>query len=91
MTLQTSIFPSAELSPVGDGQDEMKPILAEYPGLCEASECLSENELVRSYNQSSVYVAPSVEDGWGHVTSEATFFGLPVIDSANVDNADDME
>ena len=69
----------------------MKPIPAEYAGLYQASEYLSENELGRSYSQSPVYVVPSVEDGWGHVTPEATSCGLPVIVSTNVDSADIVE
>ena len=38
-----------------------------------------------------MFVLPSVEDGWGHVTLEAMSCGLPAIVSANAGSADAVQ
>lgn len=84
-------LPNAELLLVGGVQDEMKPILAKYTGLYRALGRVSENDLALAYSHSSIFVLPSVEDGWGLATLEAMSCGLPVIVSANAGSADVVE
>lgn len=69
----------------------MKPIPAEYAGLYQASEYLSENELGWSYSRPLCMWSPPSKRAGGYVTPEATSCGLPVIVSANVDSADMVE
>lgn len=45
-------------------------------------------ELHNTYSQSSVYVLPSIQDGFARVVSEAMACGVPVICSANTGAAD---
>ena len=81
-------LPNSELVLVGGIQDEMLPILKQYTGYFRSVGWVPDNELDRIYSQSSVFVLPSVEDGWGHVTLEAMSCGMPVIVSANAGSAD---
>jgi glycosyltransferase involved in cell wall biosynthesis len=50
-----------------------------------------QTELYRYYSDSSVYVLPSIEDGFGMVVSEAMACGVPVICSANAGASDILD
>ncbi len=84
-------LPNAELLLVGRLQAEYAPILKKYEGHYRWAGPVSEEELAKCYSQSSVFVLPSVEDGWGHVTLEAMSCGLPAIVSANAGSADAVQ
>ncbi|MFA5908985.1 MAG: glycosyltransferase family 4 protein [Vicinamibacterales bacterium] len=84
-------LPNAELLLVGGPQPEFDALLNEYRGWYRLTGRVSDAELARWYNESSVFVLPSIEDGWGHVTLEAMSSGLPVIVSANAGSADAVE
>ena len=84
-------LPNAELLLVGGPQPEFAALLNKYSGSYRLTGRVSDTELARWYTQSSVFVLPSVEDGWGHVTLEAMSSGLPVIVSANAGSADAVE
>jgi starch synthase len=81
-------LPNAELVLIGGVQEEIKATLNDYEGWYRLGGRVSNRELGRQYCQSSVFVLPSVEDGWGHVTLEAMSCGLPVIVSRNAGSAD---
>ena len=81
-------LPNSELLLVGGLEDEFAPVLRKYAGQYRLAGYVSSEELGRYYSQSSVFVLPSVEDGWGHVTLEAMSCGLPVVVSANAGSAD---
>jgi glycosyltransferase involved in cell wall biosynthesis len=48
----------------------------------------SQSQLVHVYNECSVFVLPSISDGFGMVVSQAQACGLPVITTENVGAAD---
>jgi glycosyltransferase involved in cell wall biosynthesis len=81
-------LPNSELLLVGGPQAEFAPILKKYAGHYRLAGPVRHEELGLFYSQSSVFVLPSVEDGWAHVTLEAMSCGLPVIVSANAGSAD---
>lgn len=84
-------LPNSELVLVGGIQDEMLPILKQYTGSFRSVGWAPDNKLARLYSQASVFILPSVEDGWGHVTLEAMSCGLPAIVSANAGSADTVQ
>jgi glycosyltransferase involved in cell wall biosynthesis len=84
-------LPNSELLLVGGSQDEFSPILKKYVGHYKLAGYVSTDKLGQLYSQSSVFVLPSVEDGWGHVTLEAMSCGLPAIVSANAGSADALQ
>ena len=84
-------LPNSELVLVGGIQDEMRPILKQYAGSFRSFGWARDNQLAGLFSQSSVFVLPSVEDGWGHVTLEAMSCGLPAIVSANAGSADTVQ
>jgi len=51
----------------------------------------SQSELPRLYSQGSVFILPSIADGFGMVVTQALACGLPVIVSENVGAADVIE
>jgi glycosyltransferase involved in cell wall biosynthesis len=70
---------NAELLLVGTMRSEMAPVLARYEGQFRYTGPLDKSSLVRAYQQSSLLVLPSVQDGFGLVVSEALACGTPVI------------
>jgi glycosyltransferase involved in cell wall biosynthesis len=84
-------LPSSELLLVGGLQDEFIPMLREYAGYYRLAGYVPAEKLGEFYSQASVFVLPSVEDGWGHVTLEAMSCGLPAIVSANAGSADAVQ
>jgi glycosyltransferase involved in cell wall biosynthesis len=77
-------LPNAELVFAGTLRKEMMPLLARYEGWFRYAGPLDKASLVRSYQDSSVVVLPSVEDGFGLVVSEALACGIPVIVTEHV-------
>jgi len=76
-------LPEAELLLIGRIDPIMYPILDKYRGLYRHIESVPHTELQTFYNQSSVFVLPSVEDGFGYVLNEALACGLPIIATTN--------
>ena len=72
-------LPNAELLFVGPLDYSMKPLLATYEGLFTHIPSIPHTELHRYYGRSSVFVLPSVEDGFAYVCVEALACGTPVI------------
>jgi len=70
---------NGELLLIGSVSQEMKPILARYWGLFTHLPHVSNATLRDYYARSSVFVLPSVEDGFAAVCTEAMACGLPVI------------
>ncbi|TSA44769.1 glycosyltransferase family 1 protein [bacterium] len=62
--------------------------LLKTPGLEIVDSHLSEEELGNLYNDSTLVVLPSIDDGFGMVVVEAMSIGLPVIITENVGSAD---
>lgn len=81
-------LPNTELLLVGGVEEEFVPVLGKYEGQYTLAGRVYNEKLDWCYSQASVFVLPSVEDGWGHVTMEAMSCGLPVIVSANAGSAD---
>jgi glycosyltransferase involved in cell wall biosynthesis len=73
-------LPNAEVVLIGECRAEMQPLLREYAGATvRATGPLSAKEVAEWYRQASVFVFPSVNDGFGIVLLEAMASGLPVI------------
>jgi glycosyltransferase involved in cell wall biosynthesis len=81
----------AELVLVGQVSPDMKGVLAKYDGLFTHKPHVPHESLRMEYGRSSVFVLPSVEDGFGYVTAEAMGCGLPVITTHNAGSADVVE
>jgi glycosyltransferase involved in cell wall biosynthesis len=73
---------------VGGIEPGYEKVLRRFDGLYKLTGRVSEQELARAYSDASVFVLPSIEDGWGHVTVEAMTAGLPVIVSDHAGSAD---
>src|SRR5665213_1093672 len=80
---------NAELVFAGTVRREMIPILSRYKGTFRYAGPLDRASLVRLYQDSSLLVLPSVQDGFGFVVSEALACGVPVIVTEHV-GAKDM-
>jgi glycosyltransferase involved in cell wall biosynthesis len=72
-----------ELILVGKVQHEMKKILDEYRGVYKFVGRISQKELYKYYSNGSVFVQPSIHDGFSMVIIEAMSCGLPVIITKN--------
>jgi len=81
----------AELVLIGPVADTMAAILQKYAGEYTHIPHVSHDRLREHYGRSSVFVLPSVEDGFGYVTAEAMGCGLPVIVSSAAGSADMVE
>jgi glycosyltransferase involved in cell wall biosynthesis len=76
----------AELMLVGNLQKDFNTVLRKMPlkkNIIFVGST-NKNELLNLYNRASVFVLPSVEDGFGMVVGEAMAAGIPVICTANV-------
>lgn len=76
--------PDAELLLVGAVYPEMRAIMRRYEGTYRLVGGVPQGELARLYNTASVFVMPSIEDGFGMVVAEAMASGTPVIVTENV-------
>ena len=77
-------IPNSELLLVGDTYPDALATLSEYRGLFRHIRFVPQAELLHHYQQSSVFVLPSLQDGFGMVVYEAAGCGLPVIITENV-------
>ncbi len=74
----------SELVLVGEEFPEARSFLRKYEGTYRRVHFLRHEELARIYQQASVLVLPSIQDGFGMVVYEGAATGLPVIISENV-------
>jgi glycosyltransferase involved in cell wall biosynthesis len=81
-------LPRAELLLIGSISYEMSSILRRYDGLFRHLPFVPNHELPKYYGCSSVFVLPTLEDGFAVVTGEAMACGLPVITTVNNGAAD---
>ncbi|QSR88593.1 glycosyltransferase family 4 protein [Methylacidiphilum caldifontis] len=72
-------LPHAELCLAGAIDETMKPILSRYKDIFRYLGYCSYEKVAAFYQDSSVYVLPSLEDGFAVSTLEAMASGLPVI------------
>ncbi len=82
-------IPNSELVLLGKGMPETPRLLT---GADERVKCpghVSEAELTRYYRNSSVFVMPSLEDGFGMVLAQAIACGLPIVSTSNT-GAEDL-
>ena len=82
-------LPNAEVWHLGSINDEIKPFLDKYKTdkwILKGHK--PQNELYKYYSQGSVFVLPSLEDGFGMVIFQAMSCGLPVILSENTGGYD---
>jgi glycosyltransferase involved in cell wall biosynthesis len=77
-------LPDAELVFVGGAYPDSKSFLPQYEGLYRHTWFVPQEELAALYNTASVFVLPSLQDGFGMVVYEAAACGLPVIVTENV-------
>jgi len=75
---------NAELIFVGTMRQEMKTVLNQYDGQFTYLGPLGRSDLVRLYQECSLLVLPSVQDGFGFVVTEALACGLPAIVTEHV-------
>jgi hypothetical protein len=81
----------AELVLVGPPCAEMAGVLARHAGRFTHLGSTPHDRLRLEYGRSDVFVLPSVEDGFGYVTTEAMGCGLPVITTSACGSADIVE
>jgi len=77
-------LPDAELILVGGKAQDSRLFLPKYSGLYRHVPFVPQDKLPALYNSSSVFVLPSLQEGFGMVVAEAAASGLPVIISENV-------
>ncbi len=77
-------LPDSELVFVGGKFPDSKAFLPQYEGLYRHLPFVPHDQLVELYNTASVFVLPSLQDGFGMVVYEAAACGLPVIITENV-------
>jgi glycosyltransferase involved in cell wall biosynthesis len=77
-------LPDAELVLVGGEFKDSQSFLPRYEGLYRRVAFVPHDQLPALYNNSSVFVLPSLQDGFGMVVYEAAACGLPLIISENV-------
>lgn len=74
----------SELVLVGEEFPDASAFLPRYAGLYRRVRFVAQHDLAREYQQASVFVLPSLQDGFGMVVYEAAACGLPVIVSDHV-------
>jgi starch synthase len=77
-------LPDAELVLVGAKAPDSRVFLPPYEGSYRYSPFVPQAELPALYHRGSVFVLPSLEEGFGMVAYEAAACGLPVIVTENV-------
>lgn len=80
----------SELLIVGNIQNDFQNVLKNQKLNKNIIFCgsVDRNKLIRIYNRASVFVLPSIEDGFGMVIGEAMASGVPVICTENVGASD---
>jgi glycosyltransferase involved in cell wall biosynthesis len=81
-------LPDAELWLIGGMTDEIRPFLEKYQGRLRWLGQVPRQELYRYYSQGSVFVMPSIQDGFGVVITQAMACGLPVIATTHTGGPD---
>jgi glycosyltransferase involved in cell wall biosynthesis len=81
-------LPNAELLLIGSLSHEMHAVLRRYDGIFRHISFVPNQQLLQYYGRSSVFVLPSLEDGFAVVTAEAMACGLPAITTVNNGAAD---
>ena len=81
-------LPKAELLLIGSISPEMTPVLGRYDGLFQHVSFVPNHQLFEYYGRCSVFVLPTLEDGFAVVTGEAMACGLPAITTFNNGAAD---
>lgn len=76
-------LPDFELILIGTLQDEVKPVFDKYAGTYKYLGFIHRTQLAYHYSQASVFVMPSIEDGFGLVITQAMACGVPVIATTN--------
>lgn len=74
----------SELLIVGEPFPEARAFLPQYRGLYRHLRFVPNDQLAQVYQTGSVFVLPSLQDGFGMVVYEAAACGLPAIISENV-------
>ncbi|MBM4425239.1 MAG: glycosyltransferase family 4 protein [Chloroflexi bacterium] len=74
----------SELLLVGEPFPDAHTFLPKYRGVYRRLRFVPHHDLARVYHTGSVFVLPSLQDGFGMVVYEAAACGLPVIVSENV-------
>jgi glycosyltransferase involved in cell wall biosynthesis len=77
-------LPNAELVLVGGMFPDSRAFLPHYAGLYRHISFVPQHELPAIYSAASVFVLPSLQDGFGMVVYEAAACGLPIIITENV-------
>lgn len=67
------------------------PELMSIPNVRYLTRYVSDEEVAKLYDESHVFVLPSIDDGFGMVVAEAMTAGLPAIITENVGIADSIE
>jgi glycosyltransferase involved in cell wall biosynthesis len=81
-------LPNAELELIGPISYEMRAILHKYADIFRHLSFVPNDRLFEHYARASIFVLPSLEDGFGCVIVEAMACGLPVITTANTGAAE---
>jgi len=81
-------LPDSELMLLGGISDEIKPFFKKYKGNYRWLGHQSQRELYKYYSQGSVFVMPSVQEGFGMVQVQAMACGLPLICTINTGGPD---
>lgn len=76
-------LPKSELVFIGGLDSEVRSLLGQWDGSCRFVGHVPHENLPRWYSQASVFVAPSIEDGFGQVILEAMSCGVPTIASTH--------
>lgn len=76
-------LPDSELILIGSLDPEMRGMLKSYSGIFTHIPFVANQELGQYFNESSVFVLPTLEDGSSLVCGEAMASGLPVITTVN--------
>lgn len=77
-------LPNAELVLVGWIGNDAGAFLPKYEGMYRHINWIQQDRLVALYREASVFVIPSIQEGFGMVVPEAAACGLPIIISENV-------
>ena len=77
-------LPNAELVLAGGAFPDSRVFLPGYKGVYRHQPFVPQADLPQIYNSASVFVLPSLQDGFGMVVCEAAACGVPVIITENV-------
>jgi len=81
-------LPNFELVLVGSMLDELSRFFKHHEGRFRYNAVVPRSELYEWYSQASVFVLPSIQDGFGAVIAQAMACGIPVIATTNTGGRD---